>query len=767
MAHDEQQRRPLIGADVIRSDVKGKLNGQARYIDDIDIPGCWHGALVRSPVAHGRLTALERDPDFNWEQVCVVLPEDIPGKNMVDMMVKDMPFLADDIIRYKGEPLALVAASTRELAQEAASRFCPQIEELPTIYTLDEVVTRYRQGGEGLEEICSKQIKKGDVQRGFEDAAQVIEGEYWAGHHEQAYLEPQGMVAIPQDDGGVFIEGSMQCPYFISPELVETLDLPLDKIRVRQAVVGGAFGGKEDYPTWLAGYVSLLAMKSGHPVKIVFDRHEDMLFTPKRHPCWTHYRTGIREDGSITAIHVEYLLDAGAYTTLSPIVLARGVLHAAIGYRCDNVFVDGRVYRTHTVPCGAFRGFGAPQAFWGWETHIERMAEACGQDPHTYRLAQCVSPGDTTATGQVLGPDEAAGNVMTEALKRCAFDECLKRSSHGNPDQDSWYGIGLSFFSHGAAFTGDGEARIKARAAVELDHMDDGRPGVIIRASSVEMGQGAHTVLAQIVADALSIDFDHVRFPLPDTFLVPDSGPTVASRTTMVVGNTLFEAAAKMKKTLEAYASERFFEGQPCQLQDGIFRDQEGREQLFAAVAEHNIKENGITRVEHQYLLDPKIKWNQDTFEGDSYPSYSWGCNIAEVEVNPRTYEIKLKRVISVMDIGRVINPMLAKGQVEGGLVQAFGYALLEGIGIQRAEYDASRFQSYIIPTMMDVPEMDIHFIEYPYTFSPPGAKGLGELPIDGLAPAVGNAVYAATGVRLDRIPLIPERLFEAMNAQQ
>ncbi len=288
---------------------------------------------------------------------------------------------------------------------------------------------------------------------------------------------------------------------------------------------------------------------------------------------------------------------------------------------------------------------------------------------------------------------------------------------------------------------------------------------VLVRASSVEMGQGAHTVLPQITADGMSIDFKYVFNPLPDTALVPNSGPTVASRTTMIVGNTLYEAGRKLKKLLEEYAAHRFFNGQAVELKDSIFSAGD-QSTSFEEVAADYLNEKGPVRVEHQYLLDPAIKWNQETFEGDSYPSYSWGCNVVELEIDRSTMEVDIKMITGVFDVGRIINPMLAMGQLEGGLLQAYGYALLERMGVRNGVYDADRFQTYIIPTFLDAPPFDFEFLEYPYTFSAPGAKGIGELPLDGLAPAVANAIEMASGMRITEIPITPESLWKAFQEQ-
>jgi CO/xanthine dehydrogenase Mo-binding subunit len=741
----EPKKYVQVGRSVPRVDADEKVRGLTRYADDMPVPGCWYAEVVRSPVSCGRLKRLEFEPSFDWSRVCVVTPADIPGENVVDMIGHDMPFIAHDWIQYRGEPLALIAAPCRALAREAAGLVKPEIEAQPALHTLAELVSQYRRDPAGLHRLANQTIVKGDVQQGLAAADLVVEGEYWAGHQEQLYIEPQGMIATPEEDGGVFLQGSLQCPYYIAPELVSTLKLPLEKIRVQQTAVGGAFGGKEEFPTLLGGYCALLALKCRKPVKLIYDRHQDILFTTKRHPVWVRHRTGLKRDGTITAMQVDFLLDGGAYTTLSSVVMYRGILHASLGYRCEHVLVDGHVYRTNTFPNGAFRGFGAPQAIWALEAHMDVCAEKSGLTPQAFRLRNALHVGDSTATGQVLSEPMGTPDVLEKTLARSRFADKLQRCSRGREADEKWYGIGLAYFGHGSGFTGDGESRLKAKAALDLDFFADGRPGVCIRISSTEMGQGTLTIMPQIAADGLAIALDRVHCPLADTKYAPDSGPTVASRTTMIVGSTVFEAAVKMRRVLAEFA---------------------GREtpDSFESVAAAYLKARGPLRIEHQFQLPPTIQWDQKTFRGDSYPSYSWGCNVAEVEIDRLTLEIKVTRVFSTWDIGRLINPMLAKGQIEGGLVQALGYAVMEKMAIKDGLYDASRMQTYVVPTALDVPEMDVHFLEFPYTHGQPGAKGVGEIPMDGLAPAIANAVYAATGVRMNDLPITPEKLFQRLH---
>ena len=755
----------IIGRSIPRTDAEDKVRGKALYLDDLPMPGVWFAEVVRAPIACGRLKGLHFNEAFDWSRVVVVTPQDIPGENIVDMTGLDMPFLAYDRIQYRGEPLALIAAPSKALAREAVSQVRADVEEQASIQSIRDIVARHRAGQtDTLRLLEKKQIVKGDAARVLGDAAQVIEGEYWTGHQEQLYIEPQSMAAEPMENGGVYIRGSIQCPYYVAPELMKVLNLPLEKIRVEQTVTGGAFGGKEEYPTLPGGYCALLALKAGRPVKMVLDRHDDILYTTKRHPSWMHYRTALNDDGSIAAMDVEMILDGGAYTTISPVVLYRGILHAALGYRCENVTVRGYCYASNSFPCGAFRGFGAPQAFWGLESHVDDLAERAGLTPDEFRMKNCLQKGDVTATGQHLLSSVGTPAVLKEALKRSNFHEKLTRCDHGRPGAKKWYGIGLSFFGHGSGFTGDGEAKFGSRAAMELARLNDDSPGIILRASSTEMGQGAKTVLAQMAAEGISLPFDRVCYPLPDTRVVPNSGPTVASRTTMVVGNILFQAGRQMKRHLEEAASLRCFGGEPVRLEYGVFRTDSGIERAFNTVAEVLLDGGDPIRAEYQFVLPPNIQWDQEHFVGDAYPAYSWASNVAEVEVDALTLEIHLRKITAVYDAGRIINPTLALGQLQGGLVQTIGYALMESMDVRNGLYTANRLQTYIIPTTLDIPEMDLHFLnDYPCDELAPGAKGLGEITMNGLAPAIANAVYQATGRRLRSIPMQPEHLHQIM----
>jgi CO/xanthine dehydrogenase Mo-binding subunit len=556
-------------------------------------------------------------------------------------------------------------------------------------------------------------IVKGDVAAALARADVIVEGTYRTGHQEHVYIEPNGVVAVPEE-GGVAIFGSLQCPFYVIKAIKSLLGAGTH-IRIVQTETGGGFGGKEEYPSMLAGHAALLALKSGRPVKMIYDRVEDMVATTKRHPSVVRHRTGVMRDGRIVAMDVDVLLDGGAYVTLSPVVLSRGCIHAAGPYRCDDVRIQGRVVFTNTPPNGAFRGFGAPQTEFAVEVHIDRVAEALGMDPVTLREINALVPGDTTATGQTLREDCSARMCLDEAVRRTDFRR--KREEYRGTNRS----IGLALFFHGAGFTGGGERALNSRARLDLMPA-----GVRIATGSTEIGQGTRTMHAQIVSDALGIPYADIEVAQPDTSRVVDSGPTVASRTCMVVGKILEECAHEMREKLGALTPAEYH-------------------------AAH-----GTFSVERAYDPPGWIQWDDHTYRGDAYATYAWGCDVAELEVDPDTYEVRPLRVTAVQEFGRPIHPALARGQIEGGTVQGLGFALLERVVMRDGAMANAQLTNYVIPTTLDTPELDVVMLENRYAGGPFGAKGLGELPMDGPAPAVVNALRHV-GLDVREIPATPE----------
>ena len=697
-----------VGTSVERKDGLGKATGRALYADDVAFPGMLYGRTIRTTIPRGRIRSMRLD--FDADGFTVVDYRDIPGKNIVALIEPDQPFLVEREVRHIAEPVLLLAHEDREKLL-GANVVIEYDAEAPVLDPLVSTVTLKKVG-----------IDKGDVDAALASADLVVDGTYRTGHQEHVYIEPNGVIAVPEQNG-IAVHGSIQCPFYVVKAMRSLLG-PDAFVRVVQTETGGGFGGKEEYPSMVSGHAALLALKSGRPVKIVYDRTEDMLATTKRHPSIVRHRTGVSRDGRIVAMDVEVVMDGGAYVTLSPVVLSRGCIHAAGPYKCANTRIRGRAMFTNTPPNGAFRGFGAPQTLFAVEAHIDRVAEAVGMDPVAFRELNALRPGDTTATGQTMMGDCSAVEVLREAVKRSDF--ARKRAEYAGTGR----GIGLSLFFHGAGFTGSGEVRLSSKAKLELTPT-----GVRVLVSSTDIGQGTRTMHAQIVADSLGVPYEAVEVAQPDTALVPDSGPTVASRTCMVVGKILLQCAHEMREKMRGLTPAEYF-------------------------AQH-----GPLSVTREHEPPTWIKWDDDTYSGDAYATFAWGCNVAEVEINRDTYEVRPTKLTAVLEIGKAIHPALARGQIEGGSAQGLGYALIEHVVMQDGAMVNASLTNYTIPTTLDTPEMDVAILENPYTDGPFGAKGLGELPIDGPAPAVVNAIRHL-GIDVREIPATPELVMAACDSR-
>ena len=752
---DVAERPRLSGKPVARVDAADKVRGATRFLADRVPEGSWLGAAVRSPIAHGRLRAIHYDRDFDFSRVVIVRPDEIPGENVIGFVRRDMPCLATGELSYASEPLVLVAAPDRDTLEAALRAIHVEADPLPSLVGIDEVAALAQSQPERLDDLEAFTLVQGNAAPALSASHTVVEGAYLTSPQEHIYLEPQGVVAEPLPDGGVHIAGSMQCPYYVQPAVAAVLGVPAHRVRVEQWPTGGAFGGKEDYPSIIAAHAALLALKARRPVVFAFDRQLDIEATTKRHASWTRLRVGVDERGMFTGLDADFVLDGGAFVTLSPVVLSRGTIHLSGPYHFPHVAVRARAVRTHTVPAGAFRGFGAPQAIFAIESHLDEVAARVGLDPVELRRRNLLAVGSRTATGQVLRESVGIGACLDAVLSASAFHErraACEAADAASPDVAR--GIGLALFWHGGGFTGSGEKKMAPRAALEL--FADGHVEVLV--ANTEFGQGSQTVLAQIVADACGLPLDLVHYPLPDTTRVPNSGPTVASRTTMVVGRIVERCGralvAQLASMLGARRDETGFVGA-----DG--------ERLEWRAAAARVCASGPLRVELEYEHPSHLHWDDESHLGDAYATYSWGAVVASVSVDRATLEVTCDEVWCAADVGTVINPREARGQMEGGLTQALGYALIEQL-----TYDAkgrvreNRLQTYVIPTSADVPPMHVEFVEVPYSGGPFGAKGMGELPMNGLAPALRNAVRHAMGRAPSRIPMTPDVVLDAMAGQ-
>ena len=702
-----------ISKPLIRDDALEKSSGKAVYTSDINPSEMLHLVILSSGVQHAEITGIKK-PDLP-EGYFIIGPESFTGRNRAAIVAVDWPFFAETEVMYYGQPLLAFAGPDEAVCRRLCRETQVSFKTLPAVADIDEAVRA------GIKPFNDYSIVKGDPDRAFKNASVILENEYRTGMQEQAYMEPQAMIA--DWDGEILtLRGSMQCPYYIRNSLSGAFNINSEKIRVIQEATGGAFGGKEDYPSIIAGHVAAAAIASGKPVKSVLDRRSDMMLTPKRHPSLIRIKTALDPDNNITAMDIDCLLDAGAYQSLSGVVLERAVFISTGAYNIENIRIRGRTMMTNHVPSGAFRGFGGPQALFAAERNIDFIAGETGLSPSEIRKRYMYRRGDRSVTGGLFRDDIKLDEMLEIIEKASDYSSKFRRYEkirfEGSSGPAPLRGIGLSIAAHGGGFTGNGEQElIKGKVRIV-----SGSGRVTISVSNVEMGQGASLTLRKIVAERLKIPVDRVYYSVPDTFSVPDSGPTVASRTIMIVGKLLLDSSDELLPHLDA------------DLQ-----------------AVHN--------VERCYVHPNEFQWDEKTFSGDAYPGYSWAVNVVEVEIDPLSYETRVTGSWAVYDVGTPIDYLVLLGQMQGGTAQALGWVFTEKMNAAAGAVSNASFTDYTIPTSLDLPDTECFFIDNPYRYGPFGAKAAGELPNEGPAGAAAAAISQAIGKQIYEIPITPEKL--------
>jgi len=740
-----ESEQGIVGTSVLRKEGRDKVTGAARYVDDIRLPGMLHGATVRSKIARGKINRISFSPEINWDEYVITTAKDIPGKNCIALILDDQPCLADGVINHPEEPVVLLAHPDKHALAKAVEGVVIECNPLPAIYSMEESEkhTEIIWGTDNT--FKSFLIEKGDVDQVWAQADHIVEGEYFTGAQEHLYIENNGMIAVFDPAAGITVWGSLQCPFYVHKALMALCGLPEEKVRVVQTETGGAFGGKEEYPSMIAGHAAILAMKSGRPVKIVYDRLEDMVATTKRHPSRTRHRTALRKDGRILGGEIDLTIEGGAYATLSSVVLSRATIHAGGPYFWPSVRIRSKAVATNLPPHGAFRGFGAPQSLFAMERHMDRIAKVVGLSPEEVRRRNFLRPGQTTTTEQVIREPINLSGLLNKSLAHAGYEEKKKKFSLENKTGRIKRGMGIAAFLHGAGFTGSGERYLDS--VVGIEGTVDGSVRVLV--SSTEFGQGTNTVLCQIAAEALGIQYEYVTIAQADTTIVPNSGPTVASRTAMIVGNLVRSAAIGLRQTLQS---------------DGTLTASYTAEEFVDACRKH-VAEKGVLRSLARYSSPEGIYWDDVRYKGEAYAAYAWAVYVAEVSVDLTTYSVKVEDFVALQEIGKVLHPVLAKGQIIGGVAQAIGLALYEKVLWQDGRMLNGQMTNYIMPASCDLPPIRVFFDEIGNPHGAYGAKGIGELPMDGPAPAIVNAVVDALGIDFDSLPLLPEEILEAMTS--
>ncbi|MCL2699328.1 MAG: xanthine dehydrogenase family protein molybdopterin-binding subunit [Defluviitaleaceae bacterium] len=697
-----------ISKSIPKRDHGAKVRGSAMYVCDYPTDGMLFGRVLRS--AHPRANIIDVKLPELPQGYYYVDKNDIPGNNEVVMVLKDTPVFVDKTAEHIGDGIGLIAGPDEREVNRLLGEIKVEYEVLePVLDVFKSDVAFFDYGYE-----------KGDADKAFADADKIYEEDFHTGLQEHMYLETNGIIAHYKD-GGVHVQGSLQCPYYVHKSLVSATGFELEKVSVAQDTIGGGFGGKEDFPSTLACQATMAALKSKKSVRIVFDRKEDVENTSKRHPSFCNYKAAVK-DGRVTAMKIEVLYDAGAYTTMSPVVLQRGIIGACGIYNVPNLKVHGQARKTNTVPNGAFRGFGGPQTFFAVEMMMTHIAKDLGIDSVDFKLRHVAKHGDDTSTsGKYHFPVPVP--EMVDAVAK-ASDYYRKKKEYTNQSGRYRKGIGMAMVYHGAGFTGNGERDI-IKAVAKLHKSKDGM--VEILTANTEMGQGLSTVFAKIVAEELGLPQNRIIIVFPDTSRVPDSGPTVASRSVMAVGELIRRAAVRLK----------------AEWVDG--------------------EEQTIT--EHYKHPEFMIPFEMPAFRGDAYPTFSWAVNAVEVAIDTFTGIIDIVGVWGSFDVGTPIDENIVIGQMEGGLLQSIGYGMMEKITAENGRLRNVTFSDYIIPTAVDVSNMHVMLHVEDYPNGPFGAKGAGELPHVGGGPAVVDAIQNALEVSICKLPFMAEDVMQTLRS--
>jgi CO/xanthine dehydrogenase Mo-binding subunit len=752
----EQSPQKIIGKPEPRVDALGKVTGRAKYADDYNLGHQLYGKVLRAIHPHAKIVSLDVRKAAALEGVEAVLTaNDIPGEKSFGVVVKNQSILAGEKVRYLGDGVALVAARTKEIAERALALIEVEYEPLPVVSDPEEAMNPGSPSvHDGGNEFVHHKVRKGDIERGFADADLIIEKKFKTQFIEHSAIEPESVLAEPAEQGGVRITGSIQNLFSSRRSVAAALHLDLNRVQLIQATLGGSFGGKDEVMTAMCIRAALLSLKTGTPVKMVNTRRESMLESYKRHPYTMYYKWGAKQDGSITAMEIRIVADGGAYASMSPFVTWRSVVQATGPYHCPNVKTDVFAVYTNNNYTGAMRGFGSPQVNFAIESMMDELAEKTGTDPLSIRLQNGFVQGAVTATGQTLPSNVSLKQVLTEAAESADFSNKWKRYRE-LPPTPKRRGIGLACSYRGVSLGAEGTDAVGTIVSVQTDG------SVIVSSGVTDMGQGAQTQMSQIAAEVLGISMERIVFLNTNTSRVPDSGPTVASRGTVMGGSAAKKAAEVVRATFLSVGSELTgLDVRSLELSDNYLTEKNSGKRLasFSELAEECFK-RGRPMFGFGWFKGPRTTWDEESGQGDAYFTFVYGANIAEVEVDTETGKTDVLRVVSVHDVGKAINRAAVLGQFYGGVAMGLGYGLFEEFELEGGIPSQLNFDEYLIPTSMDVPSIHPIIVENEDPAGPFGAKSVGEPTNELAAPAIVNAIFNATGKRIYELPATLERV--------
>lgn len=763
----------VIGKRVTRIDGYEKVTGKGLYGDDLNFNGMLHAVCRYTDIPAGKIKSVDISEAEKMDGVeAIALYKDVPGDKQIGPIRADHYPIVHDEVFYSGDVIAVVAAKTKEIAHAAADAIKVEYEPLEGIFDVEEAIkptARLIHPEFKSNVVVHYPVIKGDVDKGFAESDHVIERTYRTGFHEHAYIEPETVMAVPDwTTGGYRIYGSIQNPYLTRDAVAHFMGVRLNKANVMPSILGGSFGGKDDIIHSMACRVTLLSKMTGRPVKLTCSREESIKESYKRHPYLMKYKVGFMKDGKLKAMKIDILADSGAYSSQTFFVTWRSVVQATGPYEIEHVRTDIRGVYTNNTYTAAFRGFGAPQVIFAQESLMNEIADIVGISPLEIRRKNSVKQGSVTATGQKLSEHTVSIlQVIDEATKKAGYQKKIEEYKTLNKTTERFkHGIGLSCSFRGCSLGAEGTDTSSAIVSVQADG------SVYIMTGVTENGQGLQTSFCQIVSEILGISQESIVFHRPQTLAIADGGPTVASRGTLVGGNATIDAAHIVKERIFSVIKDDL---QVSTLEETEWKDGYiSRKSPFSDI--HPIRfedavgkafQAGINLSAYGWFRAPEVSWDEEAGQGNAYFTYVYGCHIAEIKVDIHTGKIEVLNVTAAHEVGKVINRLGAEGQVYGGVTQGVGYATFEDYDIQRGDVKSSNLDTYLLPTIRDVQNIDPVFVENPDKYGPFGAKSLGEPTLELTAAAINNALSFAVGKRSYQIPLTLEQVFLGKNLRK
>jgi len=748
-----------VNKSIKRVDVYEKVTGKAKFAADLFFPNMLYGKVLRSKYPHARIVKIDIEKALAYPGVeAIITAGDIPN-NEFGVIIQNQQVLARKEVLYIGDGIAVVAAETKEAAAKAIELIDVEYKELPGIFDPEEAEKKDAPLVHSeLEnnQVVHHRLRKGDTEKGFAQAEVILEKEYSTQFVEHGYIEPESLVAVPHEHNTlVTIYGSIQNPFSCRNAVASVLKVSLNKVRVIQNHMGGSFGGKDEVMSSIAARAALLALRTNRPVKMVNTRDESILESYKRHPYKMKYKVGATKEGKLVAMEIKCLADSGAYACQTPFVTWRSVVQATGPYELPNVKTDTYGYYTNNVYTGAMRGYGSPQIIFAQESLMDELAEELKISPIDIRLKNIYHNNSITASGQKLDNHQVSlEEVINKAVESANYKE--KYREYSKPQSgDKKRGIGMAVSFRGCSLGAEATDAAGAIVAIQRDG------SILISCGLAENGQGLKTVFTQIAAEELGVGIKRINYMEIDTSVSPESGPTVASRSTLLGGNAVKNATHQLKENL----TEMIAAGFKVRVDDIVFKNEnlydkdKNRKIISFDEAISLANQEGIFLSAYGWYKAPDISWDEEIGQGRPYFTYVYGCQIAEVEVDIATGQIKVLKMTAAHDVGRAINPACLKGQIYGGVMMGLGYGIMEEVETVNGYIKNTNFDEYLIPTVKDMPEINPLIVENPDPYGPYGAKSIGEPTLELGAPAIANAVAHATGKRIRQLPLNLERV--------